>query len=344
MNRSTGIYTILIYFLGLSAACGVLQGIISVLLGAQIFLLESFVMWFLVVNIISLSLSVLLLQYYHFRKYWFAFFAGIISVIANSSYAVVIFAIIVSRQLETFRIPVILFVIGAGIIFGVSLIFSTTGKRPWLKAAGILILTIGLVLGATVIWSLSSPVFQINSTLEKVSQWTSMATCLVPIPFIMHFLSERRIVKTENTGIPNQRFLENIMGPVGVLAFICTLTFGVKIAAESSSSLYWSKLNFERTKELAQLFEARTFVDRKGDTLLYRLLKPLDYDPTRKYPLVVSLPYGGQPATDKIRQIEGAAAAEMLSSDINRRKYPAFLFIPNCPAGSGWGVFRIIRQ
>jgi predicted peptidase len=36
-------------------------------------------------------------------------------------------------------------------------------------------------------------------------------------------------------------------------------------------------------------------------------------------------------------QIEGASAAELLSRHSNRKKYPAFLFVPNCPAGSGWG-------
>jgi predicted peptidase len=54
-------------------------------------------------------------------------------------------------------------------------------------------------------------------------------------------------------------------------------------------------------------------------------------------PLVISLPYGGQPGTDKIRQIEGASAAELLSIDSNRQKYPAFLFIPHRPPGAGWG-------
>jgi|SRR5882724_10853086 len=335
MNK--GLYTLLICFSGLSAVCGVLQGIISFLLGPQIFFMEFFVPWFWAVNIISLSGAVLLLKYYHYRKYWFAFSAGAISAIASSCYVVVIYIVIVLRKLETFRIPVLLLFICAGIVYAVSLIFSSTGKRPWLKASGVLILAIGLVLGATVIWSISSQSFQIKSTLGKIAQWTSMAACLIPIPFIMHFISELRIMKKGNAGMPRQRSLENIMGTVGIVAFICALIFGVAIASESYSSLYWSKWNFERTKELARLFEARTFVNGKGDTLLYRLLKPLNYDATRKYPLVVSLPYGGRPATDKIRQIEGAAAAEMLSSDINRSKYPAFLFIPNCPPGSGWG-------
>ncbi|HEY4149563.1 MAG TPA: dienelactone hydrolase family protein, partial [Chitinophagaceae bacterium] len=30
-------------------------------------------------------------------------------------------------------------------------------------------------------------------------------------------------------------------------------------------------------------------------------------------------------------------AAQLLSTDDNRRKYHTFLFIPNCPPGAGWG-------
>ena len=52
---------------------------------------------------------------------------------------------------------------------------------------------------------------------------------------------------------------------------------------------------------------------------------------------MVCLPYGGQPGTNKIRQIEGAAAAQLLSTPENRIKYPAFIFVPHCPPGSGWG-------
>jgi len=69
----------------------------------------------------------------------------------------------------------------------------------------------------------------------------------------------------------------------------------------------------------------------------YRLMKPLDYDAKNKYPLVVWLHHGGAPGTDNFRQIEGSGAAQLLSEPVNRKKYPAFLFVPQCPPGSSWG-------
>lgn len=45
--------------------------------------------------------------------------------------------------------------------------------------------------------------------------------------------------------------------------------------------------------------------------------------------MVVCLPYGGG--------VEGAPPAKLLLTETNRKKYPAFLFVPFCPKGSGWG-------
>ncbi len=137
--------------------------------------------------------------------------------------------------------------------------------------------------------------------------------------------------------MPAQKLVKNIVGTAGIALFSLTLTFGIMISSECHSSIYWSNWNYQKTKELAQLCDPGVFVNSKGDTLHYRLLKPLDYDPTKKYPIVISLPYGGQPATDTIRQIEGAVAAQLLTMDGNRSDYPAFIFIPNCPPGAGWG-------
>ena len=57
------------------------------------------------------------------------------------------------------------------------------------------------------------------------------------------------------------------------------------------------------------------------------LLRPFEYDTSAKYPIVVALPYG---------RYEDPAA-NLLSSEAYRKRYPSFLFVPYCPAGKGWG-------
>ncbi|MEO6845449.1 MAG: dienelactone hydrolase family protein, partial [Ginsengibacter sp.] len=59
----------------------------------------------------------------------------------------------------------------------------------------------------------------------------------------------------------------------------------------------------------------------------YLLIKPQNYDQQKKYPLVVCLPYGGYEAS----------AAESLSTGIYSDRYAAFIFVPYCPEGLGWG-------
>ncbi len=89
--------------------------------------------------------------------------------------------------------------------------------------------------------------------------------------------------------------------------------------------------------EVADLFEARVHVGMKGDTMSYRLLKPLDYNAVQSYPLVVCLSGGAGRGTDNIRQLAGSKAAQVMSAPENRTRYPAFILAPQCPPGSDWG-------
>ncbi|MDN5286458.1 MAG: peptidase-like protein [Mucilaginibacter sp.] len=334
MNKST--YNFGIFFLGLVTACGLFQSVIQLWVGVQFYMQSSFVAWFLAMNAITLTGGIILLKYFHSRGYWAAFYTLIASTIANLCFAALVLMLLTSRALLSYYMPVALISLSAGIVSALSLLFSSTMKRFWLRIAGAYLLVIGLVWGSTIIWPLFSKDVQLNSTLAKIAQWTSIPASLIYIPFIMHFLSEVKLLNTENTS-PVKEPSKVILGIVRTLALIVVLFLGVRLISESNSSIYWADVNFEKTQTMAQLFESRTYVNSKGDTLFYHLLKPLNFDPTKKYPLVVSLPYGGQPATDKIRQMEGAVAAEVLSDDSNRANYPAFIFIPNCPPGSGWG-------
>jgi hypothetical protein len=331
MNKK--FYQFGIFFLGLIVACSLVQEVDQFLFGNGPFTQNSFIAWFSMMHIVSITGAIVVLKYYHYQKYWAAFYIGAIATIASLCYAVVFFIMLLSRALNNYYIPVLLIYLCISIMYAMTLIFSGTGKKTWLRIAGAYMLVIGLVLVSSIAWPLLSKNIQFNSLSGKIAQWTSMAGSLVSIPFIMHFLREIKILSTQNPSPVK----DDTLSAVKALALIATLVIGVMVTNEGYSSIYWGKQNFENAKKLARLFEARTFVNSKGDTLFYHLLKPLNFDPKKKYPLVVNLPYGGQPGTDKIGQIEGAAAAELLSTDVNRKKYPAFLFVPNCPAGSGWG-------
>ena len=300
-------------------------------------MLDSFDIWYLVTNITVFIGMLLLLSYYHGQKYWFAFAAGSLYFVSILIYTMVFYVILRFQKLTGYGALLLFLSLGSGVVYSLSLIFLRSPHTRWLKMAGVLMLVVGSTYLSSLIWGLTQPSFTTRSTIERISLWTSLASCLVPVLFMMHFISEGKRSRTDNWNAAPEKPLENWVGLAGIASSLLTLAFGLMIGSECFSSIYWSNWNYQKTKELAQLCDPGIFVNSKGETLHYRLLKPLDYDPTKKYPLVISLPYGGQPATDTIKQMEGAVIAELLTKGDNRRNYPAFIFIPNCPPGAGWG-------
>ena len=335
MNRN--LYLLGILFLGLTFATGLFQSIAYFQLGPQIFTLESFTDWFLVGSIIALVSSFFLLKYYHYKGYRFTFSAATISIIATFFQLTILYTILMSRRLESYYIPVLMLVAVTGITYAVSLIFSDAGKRLWLKIAGVVLLILGLVLVSVITWTAFSPQLQTSGTMELINKWVTLVTNLVPVLFIMNFLSELAKAKKDTTASMAQRSFEGVMTIISIIALGSALFIGQKMAVEKYWLLDWINRGPERGLALAQPFESRIYINSQGDTLRYRLMKPLEYDSTEKYPLVVCLHGGGGWGTDNVKQIEGSWSAQMLMKYEHRQTYPAFLFVPQCPPRFSWG-------
>ncbi|HKZ36739.1 MAG TPA: hypothetical protein VJ184_03745 [Chryseolinea sp.] len=336
-----------IFFLVLTLACGIFQSILYLRLDNQIFIQQSFANWFLVTNIIGLTGSLLMLKYYHYRKYRFTFITAVLVTALTFCQFFVLYVIIVARELQNFYIPIAFLVLAAGIAYAISLIFSDAGKRPWLKAAGIFILIISLVLVSAGITSMVSQDISTKLTMQKILQWASVGYTLIPICFVLNFLSELKTTQKEQETIKLSKFQEGFLSLLGLTGFVLAIFLGGMLSNQSNSFLSWQKQNFEFGQDvLAKDYEARTFVNAKGDTMRYQFMKPLDYDPQKKYPLVLCLHHGGTHGTDNVSQL-GADPAPFLSSNIN--KYPAFYLMPQCPQGLGWAnidaaIFEIIQE
>ncbi len=68
------------------------------------------------------------------------------------------------------------------------------------------------------------------------------------------------------------------------------------------------------------------FVSAKGDTLPYRMMKPANYDPTKKYPIVLYLHGMGERGTDNHEQLRNFIW--YFSTEKNRQEHPCFVLIP----------------
>ncbi len=83
-----------------------------------------------------------------------------------------------------------------------------------------------------------------------------------------------------------------------------------------------------------KLFEPREFADQDGNVLKYRLLKPADFNPDRKYPLVIFLHGAGERGDDNTVQLKHGMA-EFCRPD-RRRQYPCYVLAPQCPKNEKW--------
>ena len=82
----------------------------------------------------------------------------------------------------------------------------------------------------------------------------------------------------------------------------------------------------------ADLFEAHEFRASNQVTLKYRLLKPKNYMPGVKYPLVVVFHGSGAIGDDNVQQL--GVAAKGWAQDGHREKFPCFVLAPQFPSRS----------
>jgi hypothetical protein len=324
MNKTLYYFGIVLFALLLAA--GTTQGILVIWVGGAIFTFDSFLKWFLVVCALSLASSIVLLRYYDHKGYKVTFWIGIISLLATASQQLLLYFILRgARDLQSLYITNAICVLIIGLMYAVSLMFSNASERLWLKRSGYLMIVVTIPLLILVGISISSTDMALRLSIQKAIEWISLVASLVPIFFILNFREEYRGMESESGHAPNR--VKDFIGFASLLAFGLTVAFGVTLAGEGSTHLYWQTKNAEETANFAKLGEERTFTNAKGQTLKYLLVKPKDLNPETKYPLVVSLPYGGYEAS----------AAQLLANSSNAYKYPAFLFVPFCPDGAGWG-------
>ncbi|WP_227687241.1 carboxylesterase family protein [Spirosoma arboris] len=80
-------------------------------------------------------------------------------------------------------------------------------------------------------------------------------------------------------------------------------------------------------------FKKAVFV-RGKDTLLYRIMYPVDYNVNKSYPLIVFLHGAGLRGNDNERQL--TESGRFFLPDSIRTKYPAIVIFPQCPSDSMW--------
>lgn len=312
--------------LSLSFAAGITHGIIYILLGFETFRLDGFVMWFVASNAVSLISTIFILKYYHFNGYTFPFVSGIISAVLTLAGGITFVLALSNRQLQPLYTIFIFLVMASGAVYGISLLSPAASKKIWLKRTGIL--TLVLLASLLVLFFLPSLNPNIKPTLlSKTEQWLSLFGNVTILFLILNFLQEKKLSTADDDSISMPKSLSELFPFVGMALTVFLILCGAMFGTDAGSSLMWKTRNEWLAQELEEKSEARYFAANNGDTLHYLLTRPLNFDPTKQYPLVVCLTYGGYQAP----------AAQFLTEEGNRNQYPAFLLTPYCEEGFGWG-------
>lgn len=118
------------------------------------------------------------------------------------------------------------------------------------------------------------------------------------------------------------------------LALCSCLTNVVDLAYSQDTDKHQVSGSETTETDPGKLFEPREYSDSDGHLLKYRLLKPADYSPTEKYPLVIFLHGAGERGDDNLAQLKHGMK-DFCRPEI-RSKYPCYVLAPQCPKGEKW--------
>jgi len=90
----------------------------------------------------------------------------------------------------------------------------------------------------------------------------------------------------------------------------------------------------DRMLAMSKVYEPREFVSSSKVALKYRMLKPLNYQFGKKYPLVLFLHGAGERGDDN--QVTLVHAAPDFADEQRRKQYPCYVVVPQCPEGKKW--------
>jgi predicted peptidase len=93
-----------------------------------------------------------------------------------------------------------------------------------------------------------------------------------------------------------------------------------------------------RAQQREKILVPKAFKNAKGESLLYRLFVPKNYDRQKKYPLVLYLHGGGGRGNDNLKQIEGGNGylIDFFTQAETQSRYPSFVLAPQSPMQEGW--------
>lgn len=111
-----------------------------------------------------------------------------------------------------------------------------------------------------------------------------------------------------------------------VLCALATATSAAQTSADSTA------------KPGETVFFKKTYTNKDGNRMPYRIYVPDHYDANKKYPLIFFF-HGGGRGSNNEQQIlhENFSGTHVWTQPANQAQFPAFVLAPQCPVDENWG-------
>ncbi|GEM_PF-2415237 len=204
--------------------------------------MNAFRQYYVVSFILNTLASIVLLRYFHIKKFQFALYSALFVLLAGTANFFFVFNFLNTGNSSEYILPASILYLLSGIPYGFGLIFSKAGKRSWLKIAGIFHLVSTSSLLLTLLLRLSA-----EFNLQDAHQWIGIVANLVFLLYAKNFSEELKENPEEALNEQPKSLLKVFVGLVGAMALASVLIVGIQMSQETS---WWI---FEKKSKRADL-------------------------------------------------------------------------------------------
>ena len=211
------VYHFAIFIVGLNIVLSLVQIIVESLSGYRFYLFSAyFEPWFILINIISMAVHLILIWYFRVKNYTIALTALVATFAATLAYTMLAYKALADKELWNLVPGAFVMLLCVGSIYSVSLFTSRTRHKRWLFWAGILEFPLLLILIALQLWAMNAGNGAIPLTIGKVMPWILVLSSLTLVFYILNFKEELDLLKNKGNAKPSKLFtgLRNVIGVI----------------------------------------------------------------------------------------------------------------------------------
>lgn len=318
----------------------VLHQLLFLNLGASLYLLPSSTKWVTVIGVLELGALLSIAIWFFTNKKKHTSIIILFNILVSFFFIIYLQYSFVNGSIEYLEMTFRILLPFSNLVFGYSIFNSIKRAKTLINLAAALICFSAILHLFHYYISHFNPFgnsMQISEIIDKYSQIPQIATSFV---FSSIFLIDGRTFETELNRIVSR--ILNLIAILNIVVLCSTIAVFMSLIYENKAQNSPSNIT-QKARFIAARFKADSFEISPGGLMRYRLMLPFQQASGKKYPLVILLHHGGAHGVDNVIQVE-SSFAPYFASYSNTRKFPAFLFIPQCPKGVYWTSNSIDRQ